>query len=77
MNLNQVRTLQRPADRTQSNMMSNDENMTPRVSVPSIAEPSLKLFAKQQPKSNRMLIMNALQYSVFPGHVSNENRQKV
>jgi calmodulin-regulated spectrin-associated protein len=54
----------------------NDENVTPRVLVPSMAEPSLKLFAKHQPKSNRGLIMNALQYSVFPGHVSSENRQK-
>jgi hypothetical protein len=53
-----------------------DENVTPRIHVPSIAEPSLKLFAKQQPKSNRSLIMNALQYSVFPGHVSSDNRTK-
>ncbi|KAH7700622.1 prion-like protein [Aphelenchoides avenae] len=69
-----ARTLQRPG-RTQSSVV--DENAAPRIFVPSTAEPSLKLFAKAQPKSNRSLIMNALQYSIFPGAVSNEQRNKV
>jgi hypothetical protein len=70
----QSRTLQRPG-RTQSSVV--DENSAPRIFVPSTAEPSLKLFAKTQPKSNRSLIMNALQYSIFPGAVSNDQRNKV
>uniref|UniRef100_A0A914H1N0 Patronin n=1 Tax=Globodera rostochiensis TaxID=31243 RepID=A0A914H1N0_GLORO len=76
-------TLSRRLGRAQSNVgnenADNEQNggtSTARANVPSTAEPSLKLYAKQQPKSNRGLIMNALQYSVFPGHVSNDQRQK-
>ena len=56
---------------------AGDENSTPRISVPSTAEPTLKLFAKHVPKSNRSLIVNALQYSIFPGAVSSDQRNKV
>lgn len=38
---------------------------------------ALKLYAKHQPKSNRSLILNALQHSIFPGAVSNDQRNKV
>ncbi|KAL3104129.1 hypothetical protein niasHS_002156 [Heterodera schachtii] len=88
MNLaNVCGTLTKRACRAQSNVGNNNANAeqngggssTARavgVSSP-VAEPSLKLYAKQPPKSNRGLIMNALQYSIFPGHVSNEQRQKV
>uniref|UniRef100_A0A7E4V3R2 Calponin-homology (CH) domain-containing protein n=1 Tax=Panagrellus redivivus TaxID=6233 RepID=A0A7E4V3R2_PANRE len=67
------RTLQRPS-RAKSNAAC-DENTTPRV--PSTAEPTLKLFAKHVPKSNRSLIVNALQFAIFPGAVSAEQRNKV
>jgi hypothetical protein len=61
----QTRTLHRPA-RTNTSCMGEDENTTPRsIRVPSIAEPTLKLFAKHAPKSNRSLIVNALQVSKF------------
>lgn len=83
LNINQTRTLQRPY-RAQSSVNNddNDENVgisSSRSNVPAsvLGEPSLKLYARQQPKSNRTLILNALQYSIFPGHVSNDNRQKV
>ncbi|GMT03434.1 hypothetical protein PENTCL1PPCAC_25608 [Pristionchus entomophagus] len=48
-----------------------------KFSVASCAEPALKLYAKAVPKSNRNLITNALQFSVFPGAVSAESRNKV
>ncbi|CAJ0572765.1 unnamed protein product, partial [Mesorhabditis spiculigera] len=48
-----------------------------RIFVPSTAEPTLKLFAKASPKSNRSLVTNALQYSVFPGAVCDNDRNKV
>ncbi|GMR33772.1 hypothetical protein PMAYCL1PPCAC_03967, partial [Pristionchus mayeri] len=48
-----------------------------KISVPSCAEPALKLYAKAVPKSNRNLITNALQFSVFPGAVSADSRNKV
>ncbi|CAJ0928181.1 unnamed protein product, partial [Mesorhabditis belari] len=48
-----------------------------RIFVASTAEPTLKLFAKAAPKSNRSLITNALQYSVFPGAVCDNERNKV
>ncbi|KAF8380870.1 ptrn-1 [Pristionchus pacificus] len=48
-----------------------------RIAVPSCAEPALKLFAKPVAKSNRNLITNALQFSVFPGAVSADARNKV
>lgn len=35
------------------------------------------MFAKHVPKSNRSLIVNALQYSIFPGAVSSDQRNKV
>uniref|UniRef100_A0A914N374 Patronin n=1 Tax=Meloidogyne incognita TaxID=6306 RepID=A0A914N374_MELIC len=84
LNINQTRTLQRPfrAQSSVNNGGVNDENAGisgSRSNVPAsvLGEPSLKLYARQQPKSNRTLILNALQYSIFPGHVSNESRQKV
>ena len=36
-----------------------------------------KLYAKHKIKSNRALILNALQYSILPGAVANEQRNKV
>ncbi|KIH59070.1 hypothetical protein ANCDUO_10713, partial [Ancylostoma duodenale] len=47
-----------------------------RISVSSLQEPTHKLFAKAAPKSNRGLIINALQYSVFPGAVNDQTRMK-
>ncbi|CAD5233939.1 unnamed protein product [Bursaphelenchus xylophilus] len=70
----QMRTMQRQG-RAQSSV--TDENSLPKITVPALADPTLKLYAKAQPKSNRSLIMNALQYSVFPGAVSNDQRNKV
>ncbi|CAD5230683.1 unnamed protein product [Bursaphelenchus okinawaensis] len=70
----QIRTMQRQ-NRAQSSV--TDENCLPKINVPALADPTLKLYAKTQPKSNRSLIMNALQYSVFPGAVSNDQRNKV
>lgn len=71
----QIQNMQR-SGRTKSSIAS-DENSIPRINVPSLADPSLKLYAKHQPKSNRSLILNALQFSVFPGAVSNDQRNKV
>ncbi|GMT33362.1 hypothetical protein PFISCL1PPCAC_24659 [Pristionchus fissidentatus] len=48
-----------------------------KISVASCAEPTLKLYAKATPKSNRNLITNALQFSVYPGAVSADARNKV
>lgn len=45
------------------------------IMAPFIA--ALKLFAKPVAKSNRNLITNALQFSVFPGAVSADARNKV
>ncbi|KAI6173630.1 Patronin [Aphelenchoides besseyi] len=84
----QIQNLQRP-NRTKSSVA--DENSAPRINVPALADPSslafldisnesslaYKLYAKHKLKSNRPLIMNALQYSVFPGAVSNDQRNKV
>ncbi|KAK6061364.1 hypothetical protein COOONC_00968 [Cooperia oncophora] len=47
-----------------------------RISVQSLQEPTHKLFARATPKSNRGLIINALQYSVFPGAVNDTTRMK-
>ncbi|KAJ1362998.1 hypothetical protein KIN20_022742 [Parelaphostrongylus tenuis] len=47
-----------------------------RISVQSLQEPTHKLFAKAAPKSNRGLVVNALQYSVFPGAVNDATRVK-
>ncbi|VDN51643.1 unnamed protein product [Dracunculus medinensis] len=38
---------------------------------------TLKLFSKYVPKSNRSIIINALQYSVFPGAVWDKQRNEV
>ncbi|KAI6191866.1 Patronin [Aphelenchoides bicaudatus] len=70
----QIQTMQRP-NRTKSSVA--DENSAPRINVPALADPALKLYAKHQPKSNRSLILNALQYSIFPGQVSTDQRNKV
>ncbi|MCP9265222.1 Short spindle protein 4 [Dirofilaria immitis] len=48
-----------------------------RVPVASTAEPTLKLFSKYVHKSNRSMIINALQYSVFPGSVWDKQRAEV
>lgn len=48
-----------------------------RIPVPSTAEPTLKLFSKYVHKSNRSMIINALQYSVFPGAVWDKHRTEV
>lgn len=45
MNLIHTRTLQKPG-RTQSSLGSNDENSTPRIVIPSIAEPSFFSYLK-------------------------------
>ncbi|KAK6739464.1 hypothetical protein RB195_008135 [Necator americanus] len=47
-----------------------------RISVSSLQEPTQKLFAKAAPKSNRGLIINVLQYGVFPGAVNDQTRMK-
>lgn len=86
----QVQNFQRP-NRTKSSVAS-DENSVPRINVPALADPSafsrlllvfyrlllaLKLYAKHKLKSNRALILNAIQFSVFPGAVSSDQRNKV
>lgn len=38
---------------------------------------ALKLFSKYVHKSNRSMIINALQYSVFPGSVWDKQRTEV
>uniref|UniRef100_A0A914DFQ0 CKK domain-containing protein n=1 Tax=Acrobeloides nanus TaxID=290746 RepID=A0A914DFQ0_9BILA len=63
--------------RTQSVGIKNSENTQSRIAVPLIVTPSPKLFVKSSPKSNRSLIINAIQYSIFPGAVSSEQRIKV
>lgn len=79
---------QPPFVRTKSNMTEVvEKTMTPknprmrgqssveqRVTVSSLQEPTHKLFAKTVAKSNRPLIINALQYSVFPGAVNSNTR---
>uniref|UniRef100_A0A0K0E034 CKK domain-containing protein n=1 Tax=Strongyloides stercoralis TaxID=6248 RepID=A0A0K0E034_STRER len=59
------------------NQLITDDNGQQKIFVASIQEPTLKLFAKKAPKSNRGLIVNALNFSVFPGAVWNEQRTKV
>ncbi|KHN88370.1 Short spindle protein 4 [Toxocara canis] len=70
------RTLQRPA-RPQSSVDDSSAPSSARITVPSTAEPALKLFSKYVHKSNRSMIINALQYSVFPGAVSDKMRNEV
>ncbi|CDH92934.1 Patronin (microtubule-binding protein) homolog [Caenorhabditis elegans] len=55
--------------------MRGQSSVEQRVSVSSLAEPTHKLYAKTVTKSNRGLINNALQFSVFPGAVNNATRQ--
>uniref|UniRef100_A0AC34GPL2 CKK domain-containing protein n=1 Tax=Panagrolaimus sp. ES5 TaxID=591445 RepID=A0AC34GPL2_9BILA len=75
-NMHEIQSRSTPrTSRAKSN--AGDENSTPRLLIPSTAEPSLKLFSKHVPKSNRSLIVNALQYSIFPGAVSSDQRNKV
>uniref|UniRef100_A0A0K0EUV5 Patronin (inferred by orthology to a D. melanogaster protein) n=1 Tax=Strongyloides venezuelensis TaxID=75913 RepID=A0A0K0EUV5_STRVS len=59
------------------NQLVTDDSGQQKIFVASIQEPTLKLFAKKAPKSNRGLIVNALNFSVFPGAVWNEQRTKV
>uniref|UniRef100_A0A9J2PDT4 CKK domain-containing protein n=1 Tax=Ascaris lumbricoides TaxID=6252 RepID=A0A9J2PDT4_ASCLU len=70
------RTLQRPT-RPQSSIDDTSAPSSARVTVASTAEPALKLFSKYVHKSNRSMIINALQYSVFPGAVSDKMRNEV
>jgi hypothetical protein len=49
-----------------------------RLIVPSVqSEPDVKPYVKPTQKSNRNIMMNALQYSVFAGAVHDEQRKKV
>ncbi|CAB3400617.1 unnamed protein product [Caenorhabditis bovis] len=79
---------QPPFIRTKSQLSESTDSKqsTPRVrgqssveqrisAVSSLGEPTHKLFAKAVSKSNRGLINNALQFSVFPGAVNNATRQ--
>uniref|UniRef100_A0A915A6K4 Patronin n=1 Tax=Parascaris univalens TaxID=6257 RepID=A0A915A6K4_PARUN len=70
------RTLQRPT-RPQSSIDDTSTPSSARVTVASTTEPALKLFSKYVHKSNRSMIINALQYSVFPGTVSDKMRNEV
>uniref|UniRef100_A0A0N4W0G3 Calponin-homology (CH) domain-containing protein n=1 Tax=Haemonchus placei TaxID=6290 RepID=A0A0N4W0G3_HAEPC len=74
---------QPPFIRTKSQVMSwrlprarGQSTVEQRISVQSLQEPTHKLFARATPKSNRGLIINALQYSVFPGAVNDTTRMK-
>ncbi|VDK60396.1 unnamed protein product [Anisakis simplex] len=71
------RTLNRSSTRPQSTIDDSSAPSSARVTVPSTAEPTLKLFSKYVHKSNRSMIINALQYSVFPGAVSDKMRNEV
>lgn len=68
---------------TESTLSGDRPNSRPRgvsnaeIKVASLQEPTHKLFAKTSPKSNRSLIINALQYAVFPGAVNKEQLMKV
>ena len=49
-----------------------------KLFVPSVQqEPDVKPYVKATSKSNRNIMMNALQYSVFAGAVHDEQRKKV
>ncbi|CAI4224011.1 unnamed protein product [Auanema sp. JU1783] len=78
---------QPPFERTKSQMTTSTSSATPprlrgastveqRISVQSLQEPTHKLYSKVVPKSNRGLMVNALQYSVFPGAVNDSIRTK-
>uniref|UniRef100_A0A8R1HU46 Patronin n=1 Tax=Caenorhabditis japonica TaxID=281687 RepID=A0A8R1HU46_CAEJA len=74
-----IRTKSQMSEVTESRQntprMRGQSSVEQRVSVSSLAEPTHKLFAKTVTKSNRGLINNALQFSVFPGAVNNSTRQ--
>uniref|UniRef100_A0A0N5AEL1 Calponin-homology (CH) domain-containing protein n=1 Tax=Syphacia muris TaxID=451379 RepID=A0A0N5AEL1_9BILA len=76
VDMSRSRTLQRPS-RTQSSVGEGNGSSSARSTISSIAEPSLKLYSKYVPKSNRTIIINALQYSVFPGAVWDKQRNEV
>ncbi|EFO22584.2 hypothetical protein LOAG_05900 [Loa loa] len=63
--------------RSQSSFEESSAPSSARIPVPSTAEPTLKLFSKYVHKSNRSMIINALQYSVFPGSVWDKQRAEV
>uniref|UniRef100_A0AAF5PLK3 CKK domain-containing protein n=2 Tax=Wuchereria bancrofti TaxID=6293 RepID=A0AAF5PLK3_WUCBA len=63
--------------RPQSSFEESSAPSSARIPVPSTAEPTLKLFSKYVHKSNRSMIINALQYSVFPGTVWDKQRAEV
>uniref|UniRef100_A0A915Q4M2 CKK domain-containing protein n=1 Tax=Setaria digitata TaxID=48799 RepID=A0A915Q4M2_9BILA len=63
--------------RVQSSFEENSMPSSARIPVPSTAEPTLKLFSKYVHKSNRSMIINSLQYSVFPGSVWDKQRAEV
>uniref|UniRef100_A0A0R3S414 Calmodulin-regulated spectrin-associated protein 1 n=1 Tax=Elaeophora elaphi TaxID=1147741 RepID=A0A0R3S414_9BILA len=65
------------SSRPQSSFEENSAPSSARIPVPSTAEPTLKLFSKYVHKSNRSMIINALQYSVFPGSVWDKQRAEV
>ncbi|CAG9537420.1 unnamed protein product [Cercopithifilaria johnstoni] len=65
------------ATRSQSSFEENTAPSSARIPIPSTAEPTLKLFSKYVHKSNRSMIINALQYSVFPGIVWDKQRAEV
>ncbi|CAD6189201.1 unnamed protein product [Caenorhabditis auriculariae] len=58
----------------QSARLRGQSSVEQRVTVSSLNEPTHKLFGKPVTKSNRGLIINALQFSVFPGAVNNATR---
>ncbi|KJH42889.1 hypothetical protein DICVIV_11126 [Dictyocaulus viviparus] len=64
------------SDKTRQPRMRGQSTVEQRFAVQSLQEPTHKLFAKAAPKSNRGLIINALQYSVFPGAVNDGTRIK-
>ncbi|CAI5455374.1 unnamed protein product [Caenorhabditis angaria] len=74
-----VRTKSQMSDVTESRQntprIRGQSSVEQRVSVSSLAEPTHKLYARAVTKSNRGLINNALQFSVFPGAVNNTTRQ--
>ncbi|VDN02096.1 unnamed protein product [Thelazia callipaeda] len=70
---NRMKRISRP----QSSFDESNASSSARVTVPSTAEPTLKLFSKYVHKSNRSMIINALQYLVFPGNVWDKQRNEV
>ncbi|KAE9419362.1 hypothetical protein Angca_002417, partial [Angiostrongylus cantonensis] len=64
------------SDKARLHRMRGQSTVEQRIPVQSLQEPTHKLFAKAVPKSNRGLVINALQYSVFPGAVNDATRVK-